>query len=80
LRDDFKEEPPARGGNEKAWVNAYVNCRDYWLEHHPDKILRNTDYRTDTWQEQVKNNNWDLSQAVICRFNKADKSEWITVV
>lgn len=80
LRDDFKEVPPVKGGDEKAWVNAYVNCRDYWLEHHPDKILRNTDYRTDTWQECIRDGNWDLSKAVTCKFNKADKSEWITVV
>lgn len=79
LRDDFPEVPPSKGGSEKAFINAYVNARDYWLEHHPDKILRNTDYRTDAWQEQVKNSNWHLSQSVVIKFNSNDPKEWITV-
>jgi chitosanase len=80
LRKEFPAVTPLSGGNEKEWITEYVNTRDNWLEHHSNKVLRNTDYRTDTWQEQIKNNNWDLSQPVTCKFNKDDKGEWITVV
>jgi chitosanase len=80
LRTKFNEKTPQHGGNEKEWIAEYVYTRDNWLEHNENKILRNTDYRTDAWIEQIHTNNWDLTQSVICKFNKADKSEWITIV
>jgi chitosanase len=79
LRDDFPQVPPAKGGDEKAWTTAYVHARDYWLEHHPDKILRNTDYRTDCWLEQLTAGNWMLTGTVTCKFNTEAKADWITV-
>lgn len=79
LRDDFKEVPPIRGGEEKAYINAYVHARDYWLEHHANKVLRNTDYRTDCFKEQILNCNWMLDKPVICKFNRDNKTAWITI-
>lgn len=79
LRDDFKEVTPAKGGDEKAWVTAYVNCRDYWLEHHSNKILRNTDYRCDAWIDQIHSDNWLLENPVVCKFNSSNKKDWITI-
>lgn len=79
LRDDFAQVPPAQGGDEKAWTRAYVTCRDYWLEHHENKILRNTDYRTDCMLEEIEQGNWDLSGELVCKFNQADKKNWITI-
>lgn len=80
LRDDFKEPTPLRNGDEKKWISDYVNARDYWLEHHSNKILRNTDYRTDCWQECIKDDNWYLLKPVTVKFNMKDKGDWITVV
>jgi chitosanase len=79
LRDDFKEVPPVKGGNEKDWVKAYVTTRDYWLEHHENKILRGTDYRTDAWLDCIALGNWELQQPVVCKFNSTDKRDWITI-
>lgn len=79
LRDDFRQVPPANGGSEKEWTTAYVNARDFWLEHHSNKILRNTDYRTDCWKECIQKNNWDLNQPVVCKFNSSTSSNWITI-
>ena len=79
LRDDFRAVPPAAGGTEKLWIEQYVNARDMWLENHSDKILRNTDYRTDTWKEQIKNQNWFLLSPVVVKFNSENKADWITI-
>lgn len=80
LRDDFREVPPARGGSEKKWIMAYVGTRDYWLEHHPSKTLRGTDYRTDTFLECIEEGNWTLQAPVICKFNEPDNPKaWITI-
>jgi chitosanase len=62
LRDDFREVTPAKGGDEKAWVTAYVYTRDKWLEAHSNKLLQNTDYRTDSFILAIRSDNWDLGQ------------------
>jgi chitosanase len=79
LRKRFNEKTPLNGGSEKQWISEYVYTRDNWLEHHPNKVLRNTDYRTDCWLDQIHTNNWDLKEPVICKFNQSDKKEWITI-
>jgi chitosanase len=60
LRDDFKEVPPARGGEEKDWITAYVRTRDRWLEEHAAYVLRNTDYRTECFLELIRRKDWSL--------------------
>lgn len=79
LRDDFKEKTPAAGGDEKAWTKAYLLTRDHWLENHSNKILRNTDYRTDCMLAEVEQENWDLSGELVCKFNQSDPKNWITI-
>jgi chitosanase len=79
LRDDFSEKTPLAGGHENVWITGYVNARDQWLENHSKKILRNTDYRTDCWKEQIAAGNWDLSKPVVCKFNSANTKDWITI-
>lgn len=79
LRKKFNEKTPLNGGNEKEWISQYVYERDNWLEHHENKVLRNTDYRTDCWIDQIHNNNWDLLQVVECKFNLSDKKYWIRI-
>ena len=64
LRNQFTERPPKFGGNEKRWISEYVRVRDAWLEFNNDKLLRITDYRTDCFLEQIKNENWSLKDKV----------------
>lgn len=51
---------------ERAWITRYVAERDRWLENHPKKILRATDYRTDFFLAQIARNNWNLDLPVYC--------------
>lgn len=37
LRERFSEVPPSRGGDEKAWVKAYVKERHEWLAGYKQK-------------------------------------------
>jgi len=64
LRNRFTEKPPSFGGDEKRWVGDYVKERDKWLEFNEDSLLRKTDYRTDCFLEQMRNDNWLLDKTV----------------
>lgn len=79
LRDDFKEPTPLKGGNEIEWIQQYVLARDIWLEHNKKKILQFTDYRTDCWIEQIKEDNWMLEKPVVVKFNSPNEHSWITI-
>jgi chitosanase len=65
LRNRFAERPPARGGNEKAWVEQYVDTRNKWLANHSNVVLHPTVYRTQCFKQQISGGNWDLSQLPI---------------
>ena len=65
LRRRFPEVPPVKGGDERAWVGAYVETRHHWLSTHSRVILRGTVYRTKCFQEQIRKGNWNLSQLPI---------------
>lgn len=60
IRNRFKERVPSQKGNEQKWITEYVNHRDNWLEKHPSQLLRNTDYRTDSFIFAIKQGNWQL--------------------
>ena len=63
LRQNFAEKVPAVGGDEKAWILAYVNSRDKWLENNTARpILQNTDYRTDSFIYAIRQGNWNLDK------------------
>jgi chitosanase len=62
LRRRFSESTPKNGGNEKKWIESYVDVRHQWLKYHSRAILRNTIYRTTAYKTYIKLNNWDLSQ------------------
>jgi chitosanase len=62
LRNAFAEKVPFDGGDEKAWITAYVKQRDHWLETHSRKILQNTDYRTDSFIYAIAHDNWMLDE------------------
>lgn len=64
LRERFKENVPVNGGNEKKWIQAYVDARAYWLEHHSNPVLHATIYRTQCFKDAIAQNNWDLSKTI----------------
>lgn len=65
IRQKFSENPPALGGDEKAWITAYVKARDRWLANHHRVIVRGTTYRTKTFLQEIEKGNWDLRQLPI---------------
>ena len=65
LRSKFKESPPAKGGDEKAWVRSYVEARHHWLFNHSNKLLRNTVYRTQCFRNEIARENWVLDRLPI---------------
>jgi chitosanase len=65
LRARFPEVPPVRGGDEKAWVKAYVNTRHKWLANHSKAILQKTIYRTECMMLQIATGNWMLTKQVL---------------
>ncbi len=65
LRKRFPESPPAKGGNEKVWIEQYVGARRDWLAHHENPVLQKTVYRPDCFKAEIAKNNWDLSQLPI---------------
>jgi chitosanase len=72
LRNTFKEVPPIKGGDEKAWIKAYVLARHLWLKNHKMPLLRKTIYRTSALIELVNAGNWDLSQPICVRKSETD--------
>ncbi|MEQ9498050.1 MAG: chitosanase [Deltaproteobacteria bacterium] len=60
LRNRFPERSPADGGNERVWIEQYVDTRHDWLANHSNALLRNTIYRTRALTQQIDRGNWDL--------------------
>lgn len=65
LRKRFPELPPAKGGNEKDWINQYVDVRHEFLKNNPNEIVRRTIYRTQCFKNEIARANWDLLQVPI---------------
>jgi chitosanase len=65
LRKRFAELVPARGGNERRWVQEYVDTRNNWLANHSNAVLHPTVYRTRCFKQQISKGNWDLSELPI---------------
>lgn len=67
IRALFREVPPSRGGDEKAWATAYVAARETWLagfvgrDDAQTKIVRSTTYRMAAFREMIAAGRWDLS-------------------
>lgn len=60
IRAMFPEVPPSGGGDEKAWVAAYVNARHKYLANNPNPQVHPTVYRTLCFKEQIQKGNWSL--------------------
>jgi chitosanase len=56
----FPEKKPVDGGDEKEWINAYLQIRHDWLRTHSNKILNKTTYRADCYLREAAKGNWDL--------------------
>ena len=65
IRSRFPESPPSSGGNEKAWITAYVNARHDWLANHSNPVVHPTIYRTECFKREIQRGNWDLSKLPI---------------
>ncbi|MEZ7795304.1 DUF2272 domain-containing protein [Citrobacter pasteurii] len=62
LRAQFREVPPASGGDEHTWISQYVEVRNSWLANHSNPELHPTVYRTKCLRFEIDRGNWDLSQ------------------
>lgn len=60
IRRMFPEVTPSRGGDEKAWITAYVNARHRYLANHQRPAVRRTIYRTECFKNQIQKKNWNL--------------------
>ena len=67
LRQKFPEKSPANGGDEKAWVIAFLNARRAWLASSSNTLVQKTVYRIDAMLEIAKANNWDLNTPLVVR-------------
>jgi chitosanase len=65
LRARFAELPPARGGDEQAWVRQYVDVRHAWLLGHPRPAVRASAYRTRDLAREIARGNWELADVPI---------------
>jgi len=59
-RAAFPEKSPKNGGDEKAWIKAYLNARRAWLAGNSNPLVQKTVYRQDAILELIKADNWDL--------------------
>jgi chitosanase len=65
LMNRFPEKKPVDGGDEEAWIKAYLKTRREWLAGHSNQILRGTVYRVDCYLDQIKKNNWLLADSPV---------------
>ena len=65
IRQRFPENPPSLGGEEKAWITAYVRERNEWLQSHHRPAVRSSCYRTEDLKREIAGGNWDLAELPI---------------
>lgn len=68
IRAMFPEVPPSKGGDEKAWIKAYVTARRKWWGSHsnnPHKGVKGkSTYRMDCFLDAIKKGNWNLEKEI----------------
>jgi len=67
IRSRFPEASPANGGDEKAWISAYIAARRNWLAGNKNTLVQKTVYRMDSLAALVKSGNWDLNTPLTVR-------------
>jgi chitosanase len=65
LMERFAEKKPVDGGDEKAWIKAYLDARKNWLATHNNSILRGTVYRANCYIAEGERDNWELAQSPV---------------
>lgn len=70
LRKKFPESPPVRGGDEKAWIKAYVNVRHDWLLSKGEPLSK-TIYRTNAFKTAMANGDWELPNPLVTQGKKS---------
>lgn len=65
IRGLFPEVTPKEGGDEKAWITAYVASRDNWLRNHRRLVVRDSAYRTEDLMRECSRGNWSLGTVPI---------------
>lgn len=66
-RAAFPEASPRNGGDEKAWVVAYLGARRDWLLRSKNSLVRKTVYRPDAMLQLATNGNWSLALPITVR-------------
>lgn len=66
LRNQFTENIPVNGGDEKNWVSQYTQIRDHWLSNSANQAVRNSAYRTKVYLKLIKDGNWLLNGSIDC--------------
>lgn len=61
LRKLFPESSPANGGDEKAWVLAFLKARKNWLLSNSNPLVQKSSYRVDAMLGLASAGNWDLT-------------------
>ena len=61
IRSKFAERTPQHGGDERAWIKAYVIARNAWLKAHRRDAVRLSAYRTRDLLREINRANWDLA-------------------
>ncbi len=64
LRKRFPESPPVRGGDEKAWIKAYVTARHEWLSGKGEP-LNKTIYRTQVFLTAIAAGDWNIGSPLV---------------
>lgn len=67
IRRLFPEEAPPTGGDERAWVTAYIKARNGWLLSRSNPATQRTVYRMRAFAELITAGNWNLDAPVIIR-------------
>lgn len=67
IRARFPEAAPCNGGDEKAWVMAYIKARREWLAANKNPIVQRTVYRMDAFSEIARSGNWELTTPLTVR-------------
>jgi chitosanase len=65
LTNRFPEKKPKDGGDEKAWIHAYLKTRRSWLAGHSNSLLHKTVYRCDCYQKESARHNWEMAMQPI---------------
>jgi chitosanase len=53
--------------SEKEWVRHYINTRRDWLANHPNRLLRRTVYRMDSFLRLLQQGQWQLALPLTVR-------------